>query len=163
MGSSQHKSPHQIRAFITRSLDVVTNAEISQSCRTQRCNMQFLVRVSIWKGKIKLSSEANRRECDLTIRFASNESQQHDCGNYLSYAMITTAPTICPALDHISSILGRRQVYMTIKSTHENYNTAYHSFNTLFISSRDTTRPTENNTIIITTKCACNNIAHCRL
>ena len=70
MGSSQHKSLHQARAF-RRVLDVVTSAEISPSHRTQRCSMHFLVRISIWNGKIKLNSEAYWRECEMgwfTIR-----------------------------------------------------------------------------------------------
>ena len=46
MGSSQHKSPHQARAF-RRGLDVVTSAEISRSRRTQRRSMYFLERISI--------------------------------------------------------------------------------------------------------------------
>ena len=39
MGASQHKSPHQARAF-RRGLDVVTSAEISQSRRTSHSESQ---------------------------------------------------------------------------------------------------------------------------
>ena len=60
----QHKSPHQALAFKQR-LDVVTCAEIRLYRRTNRCCMYFLVWISIWNGKIKLSSEAYRRECEL--------------------------------------------------------------------------------------------------
>ena len=64
MGSSQHKALHPPRAF-RRGLDVVTSAEINPSRRTRRCSMYFLVRISIWSGKIRLSSEAFYRECEM--------------------------------------------------------------------------------------------------
>ena len=49
MGSSQHKSPHQARAF-RRGIHVVTSAEISPYRRTQRYSMYFLVGVYLFKA-----------------------------------------------------------------------------------------------------------------
>ena len=56
MGSSQHKSPHEALAW-RLGVDVMTSAEISPYRRTQRCSMPFLVRISIWNGKIKLRAD----------------------------------------------------------------------------------------------------------
>ena len=64
MCSSQHKSPHQARAFM-RGLYVVTSAKMSPSRRTQRCSMYFLVRISVWNGNDKLRSEAFWRDCEM--------------------------------------------------------------------------------------------------
>ena len=79
MGSSQHKSPHQAWAF-KRGLDVVTSDvvtsdEISPSRRT---NDAVCI---IWNGKIKLSREAYRRECDMgwSHHTSRSESQQLEC------------------------------------------------------------------------------------
>ena len=69
MGSSQHKSPHHDRAF-RRGLDGVTSAEISQSRRTQRCSMYFLVPI-FEVVKLKLTVKRigeSARWADLTIR-----------------------------------------------------------------------------------------------
>ena len=80
MGSSQHKSPYQARAF-RRGLHLVKSAEISPSRRTQRCSMHSLVRRSISNGKIKLCSEAYRRKCEMgwSHHTSRSESQQHEC------------------------------------------------------------------------------------
>ena len=48
--------------------------------------MYFHVRLSIWNGKIKLSSEAYRRECEMgwSHHTSRSESQQHECRNVIS-------------------------------------------------------------------------------
>ena len=72
-----YQSPHQIGAF-RWGLDVMTSGEISPPRHTQRCVMYFLVRLSIWNGKIKLSSEASRRECVMgCYPYTSRSESQH--------------------------------------------------------------------------------------
>ena len=94
MGSSQHKSPHQARAF-RRGPDVVTCAEISTSRRTQRCCMYFLVRISIWNGKIKLSSGAVWRKCEMdwSRHTYRDDNQQYECENWDQHSAFETHAT----------------------------------------------------------------------
>ena len=70
MGSSQHKSPHQARAF-RRGLDVVTSAEIRPSCRTNDavCNFSYdyLSEAAKSNCAVKRIGES-ARWADLTIR-----------------------------------------------------------------------------------------------
>ena len=65
--------------FLVRGHYVVTRGEISSPY--QRCRVHFLVRISIWSGKIKLFSEAYVRECETgwSHHTSRSESQQHEC------------------------------------------------------------------------------------
>ena len=65
MGSSQHKSPQQARAF-RRELDVVTSAEISLSRRTQRYRRVF-ERVRDVLISLYVSECENVRDMDESI------------------------------------------------------------------------------------------------
>ena len=70
MGSSQHKSPHQARAF-RRGLDVVTCAEISQSRRTNDAvcifSYEYLSETAKSTWAVKRRAESAIWD-DLTIR-----------------------------------------------------------------------------------------------
>ena len=88
MSSSQHKSPHQARAF-RRGLVVVTSAEISPYLRTSDV----------------VGESAYRRECEMgwSHHTSRSESRQRECENriewmsYLSYLTVR-CPWTCEAL-----------------------------------------------------------------
>ena len=104
--------PHQSWSF-RRGLYVVTSAEISPSRRTQRCCMYLLVRISIWNCKIKQSSEAFWRECEMgwSHHTSRRENQQHEYENKTSH--VTTHWTH----DVVARLNQRHWLWFNVAST----------------------------------------------
>ena len=66
------------------------------SATYQWCSMHFLVRISIWNSKIKLISEAYRRECEMgwSHHTCRSENQLQECANTVDCVVITCFSTL---------------------------------------------------------------------
>ena len=83
IGSFQHKSPHQARAF-RRGIDVMTLI-----LPYQRCSMYFLVQISEMaklNRSVKCIGE-NVRWADLTIRFVVKTISMTEYGIYIDHIL----------------------------------------------------------------------------